>query len=62
MSQHQLFKRIPVDQQVAARQETTTFPAPIRGITINENETYMQPGAAVVLDNWKPTMKSIRLL
>ena len=61
MSQHQFLKRMPVDQQQATRTETVTFPAPVRGIIINENESYMQPGGAVVLDNWKPTMKSIAL-
>ena len=57
MSQHQFFKRTAVPAQVAIKQETITFPAPTRGLIISENESYMQPGAAVVLDNWKPTMK-----
>ena len=61
MSQHQFFRRVAVPQQMAQRVETTTFPAPVRGLIINENESYMQPGAAVIMDNWKPTMKSAAL-
>ena len=61
MSQHQFLRRMPVDQQLAQKAENNTFPAPTRGLIINENESYMKPGAAVVLDNWKPTMKSIAL-
>ena len=56
MSQHQFFRRSPVPQQVAQQLQTVTLPAPTRGIIQNENEAFMQPGAAVVLDNWKPTM------
>lgn len=59
MSQHQAFRRVAAPPELAQRQETVTFPAPVRGIVISENETYMQPGAAIILDNWKPTMKSI---
>jgi hypothetical protein len=57
MSQHQAFRRAPVQQQAATKQETVTFPAPTRGLILNENESYMQPGAALIMDNWKPTMK-----
>jgi hypothetical protein len=57
MAQHAAFRRVPVNPQVATKQETTTFPAPTRGLILNENESYMQPGAALVCDNWKPTMK-----
>ena len=61
MSPHQAFRRVPVQAQVAAKLETTTLPAPTRGIILNENEAYMQPGAAVVCDNWKPTMNGVAL-
>lgn len=61
MSQHQAFKRIAVPQQVATKQETLTFPAPTRGIVLNENESYMQPGAALICDNWVPTMKGAQI-
>jgi hypothetical protein len=57
MSQHAAFRRVPVNQQVATRQEAITFPAPVRGIVLNENESYMQPGAALMCDNWRPTLK-----
>lgn len=50
-----------VDPQVAQRLEVTTIPAPTRGLIINENQTFMQPGAALVLDNWKPTLRGISL-
>jgi hypothetical protein len=55
------FRRQAVPQQVAQQLETTTIPAPTRGIIMDENEAYMQPGAAVVCDNWKPTLKGISL-
>jgi hypothetical protein len=61
MSQHQFFRRTPVQPQAAQKMETITFPAPTRGLVQNENESYMQPGSAVVMDNWKPTMKGASL-
>jgi hypothetical protein len=61
MSRHEAFRRVAVPQQVAQQLQTITIPAPTRGIIMNENEAYMQPGAAVVCDNWKPTMKGVSL-
>ena len=61
MSMHQLFRRTPVQPQAAQRLQTVTLPAPTRGLILNENESFIQPGAALVLDNWKPTMKGIAL-
>ena len=51
MSAHAAFRRQPVDQQVAQHLRTITIPAPTRGIIMNENEAYMQPGGALVQDN-----------
>lgn len=61
MSQHQSFKRSPVPQQVAQQLQAITLPAPTRGIILNENEAYMAPGAAIVMDNWMPTMRGAKL-
>ncbi len=61
MSKHEAFRRAAVPQQVAQQLQTITIPAPTRGIIQNENEAYMQPGGAVVCDNWKPTMKGVSL-
>jgi len=61
MSQHQAFKRVAVPAQVAQKLETITLPAPTRGIIENENFAYMQPGAAVICDNWAPTMRGVKL-
>jgi hypothetical protein len=61
MSQHQAFRRAAVPAQIAQKLETVTIPAPTRGIIQNENEAYMQPGGAVICDNWKPTMKGVSL-
>ena len=61
MSQHQFFRRSAVPAQVAQKFEITTLPAPSRGLVLSENFAYMQPGAAVVLDNWKPTLQGIQL-
>jgi len=61
MSQHQAFRRVAVPQQVAQKQEATTIPAPTRGLIESENFAYMQPGAAVVLENWIPTMRGVKV-
>jgi hypothetical protein len=61
MSQHQFFRRVAVPAQVGQKIETVTFPAPTRGIIQNENEGYMQPGSAVICDNWRPTMRGASL-
>jgi hypothetical protein len=55
------FRRMPVPQQVAQQLQVTTLPAPTRGLILNENESFMQPGGALQLDNWFPTMKGIAL-
>lgn len=36
-----------------------TFPAPIRGVVLNQNLAMAQPGSAVVLDNWVCTSTGI---
>jgi hypothetical protein len=61
MSMHQFFKRKAVDPQVAQQLRTITIPAPTRGLIMSENDSFIQPGAALVLDNWKPTMKGLAL-
>jgi hypothetical protein len=61
MSTYQAFRRAAVPPQAAQQLETTTIPAPTRGIIMDENETFMQPGAAVVCDNWKPTLRGVSL-
>lgn len=55
------FRRMPVPQQIAQTLEATTIPAPTRGLVLDENQAFMQPGAALVLDNWKPTLQGIAL-
>ena len=57
MSQYQAFRRTSVPQQMAQNLETITIPAPTRGLILNESEAFMQPGGALVCDNWKPTMR-----
>ena len=61
MSSYAGLQRIPVQPQLAQKLETVTIPAPTRGIIMDENEAYMQPGAAVVCDNWKPTLRGVSL-
>jgi len=61
MTQYAAFKRVAVNPQIATKQETLTFPAPTRGLILNENESYMQPGAALVMDNWMPTMRGAKI-
>ena len=36
-----------------------TLPAPTRGLIENENLAYMQPGGAMVVDNWFPTIRGL---
>ena len=61
MSTFNNFKRVPVPPQAAQQLQTMTIPAPTRGLILNENQSFMQPGGAIVLDNWKPTMQGIAL-
>src|SRR5262245_13851734 len=56
-----LLRRQAVPQQYAQALRTTTFPAPTRGIVMNESESYMQPGGAIIQDNWYSTMRGVRL-
>jgi uncharacterized membrane protein YgcG len=61
MSRHLAFRRQPVNPQVAQQLRTTTFPAPTRGISMNENPAFTQPGSALIQDNWVSTMRGVRL-
>lgn len=61
MSIHQAFRRAAVPQQVAQALKTRVLPAPNRGLILNENLTFMQPGGAVVMDNWVPTMRGCKI-
>jgi hypothetical protein len=51
----------PVDPQIAQQLQAINMPAPTRGIIQNENEAFMQPGGALVCDNWMPTMRGLKL-
>ena len=61
MSRHVAFRRQPVDPQVAQRHQAMTIPAPTRGLIESENLAYMQPGGAMQVDNWFPTIRGLRL-
>lgn len=61
MTQYAAFRRVPVPPQAAQRYQTTIIPAPTRGLIDSENLTYMQPGGAIVMDNWLPTMQGARI-
>src|SRR6478609_9344469 len=61
MSVHQFFKRKAVDPQASQQLRMVTIPAPTRGLVLSENDSFIQPGAALVLDNWKPTMKGCQV-
>ncbi len=58
---YQAFKRVTIQPQFVQRMETITFPAPARGLVLDENETLMRPGGALVMDNWKPTLTGVAL-
>ena len=61
MSQHVAFRRTAVQPQLAQKQDFLTIPAPTRGIIETENASFMQPGGALVLDNWMPTLRGLKL-
>jgi hypothetical protein len=61
MSRYVAFRRQPVDQQVAQHLRSLAIPAPTRGIVQNENLAYLQPGGAIILDNWASTLRGIKL-
>ena len=55
------FRRYGAPSQVAPQILPKTIPAPTRGLILNENPAFMQPAAALVLDNWFTTENTIRL-
>lgn len=61
LASYKNFRRVAVPSQVAQQLQTITIPAPTRGLILNENESFMQPGGALVLDNWRPTLKGTKL-
>jgi hypothetical protein len=61
MSGHAAFRRQPVPGEMAIQYQSITLPAPIRGVIENENWAYTKPGGAVILDNWFPTQKGLKL-
>jgi len=61
MSVHQGFRRQPVPPQVSQRHQAITVAAPMAGLTDSDNPAFMKPNTAVMLDNWVPTMRGIKL-
>jgi len=61
MSAHAAYRRQPVPGNYAQALKTVTLPAPTRGLVQHENDAYIGPGAAIVSDNWFPTMKGVKL-
>ena len=61
MSQHVMFRRQPVQPQAAPPAQVTTLPAPTRGIIESENLAFMKPGGAILMDNWLPTLRGVKL-
>ena len=61
MSAYAAFRRQPVNPQVAQSLRSITIPAPTRGLILSENDAFMQPGGAVVQENWATTMKGVKV-
>ena len=61
MSTHVDFRRQPVPQQLSLSHASMVLPAPLRGLIETENWSFTKPGSAVVLNNWFPTQRGIRL-
>jgi len=55
------FRRQPVDPPYAQHLQTATIPAPMRGLILNENESFMAPGGTLMHDNWFPTLQGVKL-
>jgi hypothetical protein len=55
------YRRFAAPGQAALQVQPKTLPAPLRGLILNENDAFMQPGAALYLDNWFPTDKAIKI-
>jgi hypothetical protein len=58
---YRAFRRFAAPAQVQMQVLPKTLPAPLRGLILNENPAFMQPAAALELDNWFPTDNAIRL-
>lgn len=56
------FKRVAAPSQTAHRLKVHNFPAPIRGLVLNENLATAGAAAARQLDNWFPTTTGIRII
>lgn len=56
-----MFRRQPVDGQIAQHHQAMTLPAPTRGLIETENLSFMQPGGAMVVNNWFPTIRGLKL-
>ncbi|MGL9687472.1 MAG: hypothetical protein ACQBVK_01600, partial [Candidatus Phytoplasma sp. TWB_XP] len=57
----QALRRFPVSQPSQQRARSYTFPAPTRGLILNENLASAGGAGAGVLDNYFPTQTSIRI-
>src|SRR5262245_31948807 len=55
------YRRFAAPPQAAMQVAPKTIMAPLRGLILNENPAFMQPGAAIYLDNWFPTDTCIKL-
>ncbi|MGK9053396.1 hypothetical protein [Neorhizobium petrolearium] len=55
------FRRVAVPAPARQNMQTKTFPAPTRGWVVNENLMMTAPGSAVMMENWFPTQRGIRL-
>jgi hypothetical protein len=55
------FRRIGAPAQVTQQIIPKTLPAPTRGLVLNENPAFMQPGGALLLDNWFVTENTLRI-
>jgi hypothetical protein len=54
-------KRVAVPNAVKNKMGVKTFPAPVRGLILNENLATAGPAAARQLDNWVPTSTGMRV-
>jgi hypothetical protein len=60
-STRKAFRRTAVQPQHAQKLRMLTLPAAVRGLVLDENPAFMQPGGASVLDNFFPGQRGLQV-
>src|SRR5262245_21598529 len=55
------FRRTAAPPQASMQVIPKTIMAPLRGLILNENDAFMAPGAALLIDNWFVTDRAMKV-